>query len=148
MDVTTGRGFSIIELLAALTIAGILAGLALPGWNRLLPGQHLTSATRVVHSELQSIKMRAAAQNLSYRLVYTANSLEYSIEKNGNLVSTKPLPDGVSITKGGTISFSPRGTASGNRVRLQSRDGSCQQVIVSPTGRVRVCKPSACASDC
>jgi prepilin-type N-terminal cleavage/methylation domain-containing protein len=148
MDLTTGRGFSMIELLAVLALAGILAGLALPGWNRLLPSQHLASSVRVVQSELQAIKMRAAAENAGYRFVYEANAPDYAIEKNGNPIATKALPEGVSITKAGAISFSPRGTANGNRVRLESRDGSCQQVVVSPTGRVRACKPSACASDC
>ena len=148
MDLTTGRGFSMIEVLAAIALAGILAGLALPGWNRLLPSLHLASSVRVVQSELQAIKMRAAAENVSYRFVYQSNAAVYAIEKNGNPLVSKPLPDGVSITEAGAIAFSPRGTASGNRVRLQSRDGSCQQVVVSPTGRVRSCKPSACASAC
>jgi prepilin-type N-terminal cleavage/methylation domain-containing protein len=148
MDLTTGRGFSIIELLAALTLAGILAGLALPGWNRLLVSQHLASSVRVVQSDLQAIKMRAVTENAAYGFVYQANAPDYAIEKNGKPIATKPLPETVSITKAGAISFSPRGTASGNRVRLQSRDGSCEQVVVSPTGRVRTCKPSACANDC
>ena len=148
MDLTTGRGFSMIELLAALTLTAILVGLALPGWNRLLPAQHLTSAARIVQSELQSIKMRAAAENVGYRFVYQANALEYSIEKSGSILAVKTLPEGVLITKAGAISFSPRGTANGNRVRLQVGDGSCQQVVVSPTGKVRACKAQGCATDC
>ena len=74
MDLTTGRGFSMIEVLAAIALAGILAGLALPGWNRLLPSLHLASSVRVVQSELQAIKMRAAAENVSYRFVYQSNA--------------------------------------------------------------------------
>jgi prepilin-type N-terminal cleavage/methylation domain-containing protein len=148
MDFATRRGFSLIELLAALTLAGIVASLAFPGWNRLLPTHNLHSAVRVVQSDLQSIKMRAAAESVSYRFVYQTNAPEYSIEKNGSPLLTKALPQGVSITQAGAISFSPRGTASGNRVRLRSWDDACQQVVVSPTGRVRACKPSVCTVEC
>lgn len=147
-DPATGRGYTMIELLAALALAAILAALAIPGWNQLLPAQHLSSAARVVQSELQSIKVRAVAESASYRLVYLANSANYSIEKNGNPQATKPLPDGISITKAGAVSFSPRGTANANRVRLQNRDGACRQVVVSATGRVRTCQTNACTVDC
>lgn len=147
-DSTTGHGYTMIELLAGLVLAAILAALAIPGWNRLLPAQHLSSAARVVQSELQSIKVRSVAESASYRLVYLANAANYSIEKNGSPQATKPLPDGISITKAGAVSFSPRGTANANRVRLQNRDGACRQVVVSATGRVRTCHASACALDC
>ena len=148
MDFKYTSGFSAIELVATLAVMGILAAIALPGWNRLLPAFHLESAARQVQSELHNIKMRAAAENLNVQLAYLESASEYAIQKAGKTWITKPLPDGISIGKSGTISFSPRGTAGANRVRLQSADGSCAHVVVSSTGRVRFCKPSACAGDC
>ena len=141
-------GFSVIELLAVLTLMGIVAGIALPGWNRLLPAYQLDSSARQVQSELHSIRMRAAAENLNFQLVYAEGASDYTIQKEGKNWQTKPLPDGILVSKAGTISFSPRGTAGANRVRLRSGDGACQQVVVSATGRVRVCKPSPCGADC
>jgi prepilin-type N-terminal cleavage/methylation domain-containing protein len=143
----TGRGFSVIELLAALTIFGILTGIALPAWNRLLPIFDLSSSARLVHSELQGIRIRSAVENVSFRLAYAAGATNIEIQRDGKTWAVKTLPNGVIITKAGSITFSPRGTANANRVRLKSRDGSCQHVIVSPTGRVRSCK-SACGNDC
>ena len=53
------HGFSVLELVVALALAGILAAIALPGWSRLLPAYQLDGSVRQVQSELHSIKMRA-----------------------------------------------------------------------------------------
>ncbi len=147
MATATGRGFTVIELIAALTIFGILVAIALPGWNRLLPGFELSNSARLVHSELQSIKIRSATENASYRVAYVAGGTDIEVQRDSKTLAIKPLPAGVSISKAGSVTFSPRGTASGNRVRLVGRHGACQQVVVSATGRVRTCK-AACGSDC
>ena len=147
MVFATGRGFSVIELIAALAIVGLLSVIALPGWNRLQLSFRLSSSTRLVHSELQSLRIRSAAENASFRLAYAAGATNIEMQRDGKTWAVKPLPTGVSVTKAGSIAFSPRGTASANRVRLSSLEGSCQQVVVSATGRVRTCK-AACGSDC
>ena len=148
MDSKSQDGYSLIELVVAVTLAGILAAIALPGWNKLLPSYQLDSSVRQFQSELHNIKMRAAAENVGFQLVYANGAANYTIQRDSAVLVTKPLPTGVVVTNGGIISFSPRGTASANRIRLQSSDGTCKQVVVSPTGRVRICKPSDCNGDC
>jgi type IV fimbrial biogenesis protein FimT len=148
MDSELKRGYSVIELIIAVAVAGILAAIALPSWNRLLPFYQLDSSARQLQSELHNIKMRAAAENVGFQLVYSVSAAAYTIQRNSIVVVTKPLPAGVIVTNAGAIAFSPRGTASANRIRLQSAGGACKQVVVSPTGRVRICKPSNCNEDC
>jgi len=142
------HGFSALELVVALALVGILAAIALPGWSRLLPSYQLDGSVRQIQSELHNIKMRAAAENAGLQLTYLAGSSQYTIQADTKILATKPLPEGIVITKAGTISFSPRGTAGANRVRLRNSAGLCKQVVVSQTGRVRVCKPNDCSGDC
>jgi prepilin-type N-terminal cleavage/methylation domain-containing protein len=145
---TYNFGFSLAETLVALALMAIIAAIALPGWSKLLPSFQLDSATRQLQSELHNIKMRAAAENTGFQLVYTGGASAYTIQNGLFFSVTKPLADGIVIANSGTISFSPRGTASASRVRLRNPAGECKQVVVSPTGRVRVCKPSDCNMEC
>lgn len=148
MEFNNGHGFSIIEMAATLALVGILAAIAIPQWGRLLPAYQLDSSTRQLQSELHSIKMRAASENVPFQLQYVEGAAEYAIQRDAATLAKKPLPEGIVITKAGIISFSPRGTAGGNRIRLRNSDGLCKQIVVSATGRVRICKPSACTVDC
>jgi prepilin-type N-terminal cleavage/methylation domain-containing protein len=148
MKISNGHGFSIIEMVATLALIGIVAAIAIPHWNGLLPAYQLDSSTRQLQSELHAIKMRAASENVPFQLQYVEGAAEYAIQRDAATLARKPLPDGIVITKAGIISFSPRGTAGGNRIRLRSTEGLCKQIVVSATGRVRICKPSACATDC
>jgi prepilin-type N-terminal cleavage/methylation domain-containing protein len=141
-------GFSTIELLATIAVMGIVAAIALPSWSSLLPNYALNNSLRQIQSELHSIKMRAAAENIGFQLTYLQGAGEYTIQRETKTLQTKPLPQGTTITKAGSISFSPRGTAGGNRVRLRNANGLCRQVVVSATGRIRTCTPSSCVEDC
>ncbi len=141
-------GFSLIELSVGLAVMGIAAAIALPRWSSLLPTYALNNSLRQVQSELHHIKMRAAAENVSYQLAYQQGAAAYTIQRDAKAIVSRPLADGTTITKDGTIAFSPRGTASANRVRLRNSAGACKQIVVSATGRVRVCTPKSCNEDC
>jgi prepilin-type N-terminal cleavage/methylation domain-containing protein len=148
MDCQNRVGFSVIELIVVLSLMGILLAIGVPASNKLLISYQLNSSARRVQTELQNIKMRAAAENLGFQFAYGAASGSYTIRRDGSVFVNKPLPEGIQIIQAGTVSFSPRGTAGGNRIRLRSSEGGCKQVVVSSTGRIRVCSPNGCIEDC
>jgi type IV fimbrial biogenesis protein FimT len=141
-------GFSLIEIVITIAVLGIILAIAMPNWTRLLPGYALNNSIRQIQSELHGIKMRAAAENIGFQLAYLQDASEYMIERDLKPLQIKPLPQGTTITKSGLIAFSPRGTAAGNRVRLRNTDGACRQIVVSATGRIRICTPNNCSEDC
>jgi len=126
----TTDGFSAIELLTGVAIMGMVVAMALPNWSGWVSHYSLNNSTRQVQSELHEIKMRAAAENIGYQLAYLQSANAYTIQRDGKTLVSKPLADGTTIAKAGTISFSPRGTASANRVRLSSADGVVLDEIV------------------
>lgn len=141
-------GFTLVEVAVVLALLSILAAIAIPQWSRFLPSHHLNSSVRQVQSELHNIKMRAAAENIGFQLAYLGGASSYTIQRDKTPWVTRPLPEGIVITKAGIVSFSPRGTAGSDRVRLRNSQGVCSQVVVSQTGRVRICRPSDCGTDC
>jgi len=141
-------GFSLIEFIVVLSLMGILLAIGIPASKKLLLSYQLNGSARRVQTDLQNIKMRAAAENLGFQFAYGAGSGSYTIRRDGSVFVSKPLPEGIVITQAGTVSFSPRGTAGSNRIRLRSTEGGCKQVVVSSTGRIRVCNPAGCGEDC
>lgn len=147
-DTDTKDGFSTTELLAGLALMGIIAAIALPNWRGLFPTYALNNATRQIQSELHHLKMRAAAENVGFQFAYVQGANSYTIQRDSKALVTKPLAEGTTITKAGLISFTPRGTADADRVRLNNANGNCRQIVVSGTGRIRVCTPSNCNLTC
>lgn len=147
-ETDTGDGFSTIELLAGVALMGIIAAIALPNWRGLFPTYALNNSTRQIQSELHHLKMRAVAENVGFQLAYAQGANSYTIQRDAKVLVTKPLAEGTTITKAGMVSFTPRGTADADRVRLNNANGHCRQIVVSGTGRIRVCTPSDCNSTC
>ena len=92
MDCQKRRGFSVIELIAVLTLIGILLAIGIPASNKLLLSYQLNGSARRVQTELQNIKMRAAAENLGFQFAYSAGSGSYTIRRDGSVFVSKPYP--------------------------------------------------------
>jgi len=70
------RGFSIIELSVALTIAGVLLALGAPAMSGYLQNARLGSMAQGIYSGLQSARVEAVKRNAPVEFVLTDSSLE------------------------------------------------------------------------
>lgn len=138
--------FTLLDMITALALSGILAAIAIPNLAGQLPTYRLNTAARQVQSELHRIKSQAVAQNTEHRAVFLPPS-SYRIEKKigattyASTGEIKPLPDGIIYGNASAknISFTPRGTSTGDTIKLcNSRREGKNVIVFSGTGRIRV----------
>lgn len=142
-------GFSLLELLIALSLAAVLTGAALPGYQRLLAGWRLSAAARQVVMDLKLARARAILDSATHRVRFAVPGTSYQHERQrpsgAYAPSTPPtqLPPDIEIIActgaGSGISFRPRGYAGAfGTVALRNRDGDQRAVVVDIVGRMRV----------
>ncbi len=114
-------GFTLIELIVTVVILSILAGFAIPGFSRWLPGYRLKSAARDVFSNLQLAKLEAIKQNQDCNVTFDTGNKEYTISLLSRTVKFADYKSGVTYqapgaeTTAATITFNSRGLSPINK---------------------------------
>ena len=152
-------GFTLLELLIVIALLGILGSLASLQVAPLLSHARLARGARQVATDLQAAKMKAIAQNRSFRVTFRPDTSDYVVDRDEDGAwqrhaldshSAEPaadalvaLPSSVSITavnSGGDVIFVPRGYAdAGITITLGTTAGvEHKRIIVNLAGRVRI----------
>ena len=153
------QGFTIVELIAILSLLGVLGSIAFLQLKPLLAQVRLNSGARQIVSDLQVARMKAIAQNRRFRVTFRPDEGDYVVDREDGISwrrlilhghttdevdsASIPLPSGVSITavnSGGDVIFVPRGHVdSGISITLSSPAGAdTRKVIDNLAGRVRI----------
>lgn len=140
------QGFTLIEMVVALVIAGMVAALVLPGINRGLDGLRLKSSAARLASALRYARERAISEQRFYRVVIEpAKNRLYIIAEFGQPVRQMELDSRVRISslvidgalldqpgqleKALEIFFLPNGSASQLEIVLENSRGNKARVI-------------------
>lgn len=153
-------GFTMMELMIAIAIIGILAAIGIPAFTVWLPNYRLKVATGDVYSALQFAKSTAVKENADVVIWFsTANNTYRAYLDNGEGGGTasnqtqdggeKTIRDGTmepgidmystSLTSGQTF-FNSRGLASGGvgDVCLRNDQSKFKRITVSITGHLKI----------
>lgn len=143
------RGFTLIEVVAALLILTLAVGVAAPSVGRGLDGLRLRAEVAGLASFLRAARERAITQGVSYdvaidperrELAMGPTRVEWRIQPQGprairrssGLVHIAPDPPAVR-----TIRFMPHGFSNGGRLRVEAAGPVVYEILVdSITGRV------------
>lgn len=123
------RGFTMIEMMVVLVVAGIVAAVAVPSFQPAIAGMQLRSATQDVASALRHVRGFALATGKEQ--IFFLNVTNHWYRVSGRK-KTYGLPGGVKLDlftadqeqtedgQGGAIRFYPDGSATGGRVTLSA----------------------------
>lgn len=67
MILRSQKGFTLLEMLVVITMLGILAAFAAPGWLRFVEGQRLTTARDALYTSLRNTQTQAQAKGTTWQ---------------------------------------------------------------------------------
>ncbi len=139
--VRSPRGFSLIELVIALVILGIIIATALPSYLQWRDNLEYKTTTRAVVAALREARSRAITNNQPHQVIFDSANKQYRLTDYTTWTSLAP---DVSLYTGPTttpyiVQYNPNGTSSGGTINVQDPGGTQHfQIVVNTTGRVVV----------
>jgi Tfp pilus assembly protein FimT len=136
----SNHGFTLMELMVIVGVALTVVAIGVPTFLDTMPGLRLTDAARQVAADLQQIRMRAIAQNTSYKMTFSEGA--YVLQRCSGTCTNDSgsiaLPEGISVTASLAPQFQPRGTATAAATITLSNGSSSKWVCVKVAGRINV----------
>ncbi len=144
------RGVSLLELIVALAIGGVLTLMALPYLQRYMALRDMRQTARLLGADLRLTQQYAVTQNQTFRLQYTAVSAQYTLLRTSDATVFKvvAVPSTVAISTtfpSNLADFASTGAPVQSGTFCLTEGTSNMKVDVQPaTGRVQIAEVAAC----
>jgi len=142
------RGFTIIEIIAVLSIIGIVTIAFIPSINHYLPSVQLNGATRSLVSDLREIQERAITEQDRFSIKFSAlnSPASYQLihlqDSSEEVIREENLPASINLELNGIIDnqivFSPDGGPSSAGDITITISNKSKVIIVSPAGFIKI----------
>jgi prepilin-type N-terminal cleavage/methylation domain-containing protein len=151
-NVSNDRGFTLIESLVVVSIAGILLSLAIPSFLAAQNRAKLSQSVDIVMGSLQEAQREAIRRNRSCELTFDKSNNKILGEAGCLLSGDRSLPEPVSLDYTGTesIEYGMRGnTTTNTAIILTIKDTPARCLTVSaPLGIIRLGRYDAAKASC
>jgi len=133
------RGFSLAEILMAVTVFAIGAAIAVPRFIAFQPTNRLNGAARQIYSELMWARSKAVNENSSYVVTFPTNQTMLISGATSKTVNIQTEYSDVTLSSSAaTITFSSRGTTDVGPTITLTNSGGTKTVTVRITGTVNI----------
>lgn len=148
---TRQAGFTIIEMMTALALLGVLVAAAVPSFQSTMARARLEGAVNLLAIDLQYTRSESVRRRTTATLTaavggdsYTITYVDPSDSASTLTLKTVAMPSDVSVSATGAVTFSSlRGLGNARTFTLTSSRTSEQlQVATNAAGRVQTCSPS------
>jgi type IV fimbrial biogenesis protein FimT len=145
----SAKGFTLLEILIAASILGILTAMAVPSFQLWIARQQLRQATTELASNYTMARTAAMSRGAGVTVTTAMTGGKATLSFGGNVFKPVTLSERVTNITAATVGFNAFGTRSGGGamntlIIVTPSQGQSYSVAVSPSGRVFWCAASSC----
>ena len=140
---TRRSGYTLVEAVLVLTLAGFVVQAGAFSWNKLAPKYRLQSAVWEVHTALNQARFKAIWESAPVRVRFAPHS--YALERYDEATKSWRLSrstalEGVDIASNNAPTFHPEGTVSDLATIIVSNVRGSYKLTIAISGRIKVAK--------